>query len=218
MNNAILPLNADEKRTLFSLLRHAIYIVLQLLAVFALWGLGAIYKEGLIEEYGILENLQTGVLALTTAVLLGEAARHEHYRAILFALAMCTTAALIREQDAFLDEHLPIISWKFCFIFPLMGLAALWRQVRTDRAPLFEFFRSGSFGIMLMAFVTIVPLAQCLGHRHFVIDVLGTEEEPRLIRRFLEEPFEFMGYIQLLLASIEFYFDLIRRRDAEKVG
>lgn len=209
------PLTASEKHTLFTLCRHAAYIGIQLLVVFTLWRLGSIFKEGLIEEYGILENMQTVVLALSSAVLLGEAARHERYRAILFSMAMCTTAALIREQDAFLDEHLPIISWKFCFIFPIMGLAALWRQIRTDRAPLFDFFRSGSFGIMLMAFVTIVPLAQCLGHRHFVIDVLGTEEDPRLIRRFLEEPFELMGYIQILLAAIEFYFDLLRKRSRD---
>lgn len=206
------PLTASEKHTLFALCRHTAYIAIQLLIVFALWGLGHLFKEGLIEEYGILENIQSVVLLLTSVVLLGEAARHERYRTILFSLAMCTTAALIREQDAFLDEHLPVISWKFCFIFPILGLAALWRQVRTDRAPLFDFFRSGSFGIMLMAFVTIVPLAQCLGHRHFIIDVLGTEEDPRLIRRFLEEPFELMGYIQILLATIEFYFDLLRRR------
>ncbi|MCQ2364565.1 MAG: hypothetical protein MJ051_03310 [Akkermansia sp.] len=209
------PLTASEKHTLFTLCRHAVYIGIQLLVVFALWGMGSAFKEGLIEEYGVLENLQSGVLLLTSVILLGEAARHERYRAILFSLAMCTTAALIREQDAFLDEHLPIISWKFCFIFPIMGLAALWRQIRTDRAPLFDFFRSGSFGIMLMAFVTIVPLAQCLGHRHFVIDVLGTEEDPRLIRRFLEEPFELMGYIQILLAAIEFYFDLLRKRSRD---
>lgn len=208
---SLAPLSSTEKHTIFSLCRHAAYIGIQLAVVFGLWGLGRIFKESLIEEYGILENIQSGVLLLTTVILLGEAARHARYRAILFALAMCTTAALIREQDAYLDIHLPVISWKFCFLFPIMGLAALWRQVCTDRAPLFTFFRSGAFGIMLMAFVTIVPLAQCIGHRHFVIDVLGTEEDPRLIRRFLEEPFELMGYIQILLATIEFYFDLLRK-------
>lgn len=200
----------SEKSTLSALVRHAVYIGLQLLVVFGMWGLGSIFKEGLIEEYGILENVQSGVLLLTAVILLGEAARHARYRAILFSLAMCVTAALIREQDTFLDTHLPVISWKFCFIFPIMGLAALWRQVRRDREPLFEFFRSSSFGVMLMAFVTIVPLAQCIGHRHFVIDVLGAEENPRLIRRFLEEPFELMGYFQILLATVEFYFELIR--------
>lgn len=208
---SLAPLSATEKHTIFSLCRHAAYIGIQLAVVFGLWGLGRIFKEGLIEEYGILENIQSGVLLLTTVILLGEAARHARYRAILFSLAMCTTAALIREQDAYLDIHLPVISWKFCFLFPILGLAALWRQVRRDRAPLFDFFRSGAFGIMLMAFVTIVPLAQCIGHRQFVIDVLGTEEDPRIIRRFLEEPFELMGYIQILLASIEFYFNLLRK-------
>lgn len=209
------PFSDSEKNTLFFLCRHAAYIVLQLAVVFGLWGLGKVFKGELIEEYGILENIQLGVLALTSAVLLGEAACHARYRAILFSLAMCTTAAFVRELDAFFDTHLPVVSWKFCFAFPVLGLAALWQQVRADRAPLFEFFRSSSFGIMLMAFVTIVPLAQCIGHRHFVIDVLGTEEDPRLIRRFLEEPFELMGYIQILLASVEFYFELLRGRHRE---
>lgn len=207
------PLTAGEKHTLLALVRHAAYIAVQMGVVFALWGLGSVFKEGLIEEYGMLENLQLAILAVTAAVLLGEAAHHPRYRAILFALAMCVTAAFFREQDAFFDEHLPVISWKFCFLFPVLGAAALWKQVRRDRAPLFDFFRSGSFGIMLMAFVTIVPLAQCLGHRPFIIDVLGTEEDPRLIRRFLEEPFELMGYIQILLASVEFYFELLRMRE-----
>lgn len=203
------PLSADEKRTLFNLCRHVIYVAVQMGVVFALWGMGALFKEGLIEEYGVLENIQLAVLGITAAVLLGEAAVHARYRAILFALAMCIVAAFVRELDAFFDENLPVISWKFCFLFPILGAAVLWKQICRDRAPLFDFFRSSSFGIMLMAFVTIVPLAQCLGHRHFIIDVLGTEEDPRLIRRFLEEPFELMGYLQILLASIEFYFELI---------
>lgn len=211
-SNTFPPFTAEEKHTLFTLCRHIAYIAVQMGVVFALWGMGAVFKEGFIEEYGVLENIQLVVLAVTAAVLLGEAARHTRYRAILFALAMCVTAAFFREQDAFFDEHLPVISWKFCFLFPVLGLAALWKQIRRDRSPLFDFFRSGSFGIMLMAFVTIVPLAQCLGHRHFIIDVLGTEEDPRLIRRFLEEPFELMGYIQILLATVEFYFELLRKR------
>lgn len=204
-------LTDSEKHTIFALCRHAVYVALQIAVVFSLWALGKVYKGELIEEYGILENLQLGVLVLTSALLLGEAARHARYRAILFSLAMCTTAACIRELDSFFDATIPLISWKFCFLFPILGLAALWRQIRTDRAPLFDFFRSSSFGIMLMAFTTIVPLAQCIGHRHFVIDVLGTEEDPRLIRRFLEEPFELMGYIQIMLAAIEFYFELLRK-------
>lgn len=210
------PLSADEKRTLFNLCRHAAYIVVQMAVVFGLWGLGALFKEGLIEEYGVLENIQLSVLGLTAALLLGEAAAHARYRAILFALAMCIIAAFIRELDAFFDAHLPVISWKFCFLFPILGAAVLRKQICRDRAPLFEFFRSSSFGIMLMAFITIVPLAQCIGHRHFIIDVLGTEEDPRLIRRFLEEPFELMGYIQILLAAIEFYFELIRKHRNDK--
>lgn len=210
------PLSSAEKHTLFHLCRHAAYIAVQIAVVFALWGLGAVYKEAFIEEYGVLENIQLGVLGITAAVLLGEAAAHARYRAILFALAMCIIAAFVRELDAFFDEHLPVISWKFCFLFPILGAAVLWKQICRDREPLFAFFRSSSFGIMLMAFVTIVPLAQCIGHRHFIIDVLGTEEDPRLIRRFLEEPFELMGYIQILLASIEFYFELIRTRRNDK--
>lgn len=201
-----------ERCTLLRLCRHVAYIAVQLAVVLALWGLGAVYKETLIEEYGVLENLQLVVLGITSAVLLGEAARHARYRAILFLSAMCLIAACIRELDAFFDAHLPVISWKFCFLFPILGLAALWKQIRRDRAPLFEFFRSSAFGLMLMAFVTIVPLAQCLGHRHFVIDVLGSKEDPHLIRRLLEEPLELMGYLQLLLASVELYFDLLRQR------
>lgn len=202
----------EEKQTLFRLCRHVLYIAVQMGVVFTMWGLGAVYRQDLIEEYGVLENLQLLVLGVTAAILLGEAARHTRYRAILFALAMCIIAAFVREQDAFFDEHLPVISWKFCFLFPILGAAVLWKQICRDREPLFDFFRSSSFGIMLMAFITIVPLAQCLGHRHFIIDVLGTEEDPRLIRRFLEEPFELMGYLQIMLAAIEFYFELLRKR------
>lgn len=213
MSTPALPtFTSSEKSTLFTLCRHALYIGLQLAIVFLLWQLGHHYHEELIEEYGLLENIQLGVLVFTCALLLAEAARCERYRAVLFSLAMLLAAASVRELDAFFDDHLPVISWKFCWIFPLLGATVLYRQVKRDRAPLFEFLNSSSFSIMLMAFITIVPLAQCIGHRHFVMDVLGTEEDPRIIRRFLEEPFELMGYFQILLATLEFRFGLIRKQ------
>ena len=63
--------------------------------------------------------------------------------------------------------------------------------------------------MMMTAVVIIIPVAQCLGHRSFLVDLMGDDNlNAFLMRRILEEPIELLGYVQILLASIEFAIEL----------
>jgi hypothetical protein len=64
---------------------------------------------------------------------------------------------------------------------------------------------------MCSVMVMLVPIAQCIGHRPFVIHVLGTYKMAE-IKQLFEEGAEFIGYTQLILASVECYFDLLRKK------
>ncbi len=64
----------------------------------------------------------------------------------------------------------------------------------------------------MMMTAIIIPVAQCLGHRSFLADLLGAPcIDSHLVRRIVEEPIELLGYLQILLASIESALELRRK-------
>lgn len=203
--------NQELLRELGAPLRQLVYVAVLLLASILLWCLGAHYHDALVQENGVLENAQLLILAFAAAGYAAEACVSLRFRPLLFMLSALCAAAFVRELDAFFDVCLPLISWKFCWLFPAAALWGLWRARRSLREPFMLFLRSRSYHMMLGAFVIAVPLAQCIGHRSFVADVLGSAaDHSLLIRRFLEEPFELMGYLLLLMAVCEFYWEFLR--------
>ena len=57
---------------------------------------------------------------------------------------------------------------------------------------------------MITAAVIMIPVAQCMGHRSFLADLLGIhKQEAVLIRRVFEETIELIAYLTIFLSSIE---------------
>ncbi|MBQ9096411.1 MAG: hypothetical protein IJY53_08750, partial [Akkermansia sp.] len=98
------------------------------LIVIAFWKLADIYKSTAVMENGIFENMQVAVLALVSLVFGIHAALNRNYRPILFLMSMMALAAVIREQDALLDELIPYVGWKWCWIFPVLGIVSCIRN------------------------------------------------------------------------------------------
>lgn len=201
------------RQMLFAQARKIIYVFLLSLNVFVLWHLAKAYSTELVAEHGLIENLQLGMLIITTISFGMQAFFNRIHRTVLLLLCSLCAAACIRELDAYFEAIFPVISWKFCWIFPIVAIIynLIHRKCAIDA--LISFLRSNCFNMLVTAIIIIIPLAQLLGHRSFLNDLM---EHPGvntyLLRRIMEEPIELMGYLQILLASIEFYIEAQLRK------
>lgn len=201
-----------NRALVYSLLRQFLYLVTLTVIVFIFWKIGDAFKSATVQEYGIFETMQSIVLGLIVVSFGFQAYGNRAYRPILFSLSMLALAALVREQDAYLDKVIPYIGWTWCWLFPISGLIYLIQSRRTIGAAMETFLKTNSFHMMVTAVIIIIPIAQCLGHRSFLADLLGdTEVNTFLVRRILEEPIELIGYIQILLASVESALELRKK-------
>ena len=192
--------------------RQMLYLIVLVLVVLLCWKIGDTYKSATVQEYGIFESAQSVVLLLMAINFIVQAVFNRAYRPVLYCLGMLSLAALIREQDAYFDTLLPGIGWSWCWVFPLSGLIYLIRSRNTIGETMHQFLQSNAFHMMVTALVIIIPLAQCLGHRSFLVDLLGNEQiDASLVRRIMEEPIELLGYIQILLASFECMLELRKK-------
>lgn len=197
-----------SKHTIQGIIRQFFYLLILVLVVLAFWQLGDVFKSSTVQEYGMFETMQSVVLLLIAVSFSCQAIRRSSCRPILLSLGLLALAALVREQDAYFDKLIPSIGWTWCWSFPIAGMILLLRHRRTIGGVLLHFFHTNAFHMMVTAVVIIIPIAQCLGHRSFLADLMGdTQLDSHLMRRILEEPIELLGYIQILLASVECLFE-----------
>lgn len=200
-------LTKDEKKVLGTQVRQMVYVGMLFISTIMVWKMASVHGADSMWEYGIVENCQLVVLAAALVVFLIKSRCREHRPLMLF-MASLVAAALIRENDSYFDHLIPIISWKFCFIFPLLALANMYKHRQEVRGSLLVFLQSTPFYMLLCAVIVILPVAQCVGHRSFIMDAMGIDDVhlAMLARRTVEETLELLGYIQILMAGIECYF------------
>lgn len=204
-------LTADERSSLFTLLRHVVYFILMTLSIIGMWELGKIYGADCVAEDGIIEDIEACMLLVSGLIFLAETALTQRYRALTLWLAALCFAATCRELDFFFDHNLPVISWKFCYIFPIAAIAYAATHREGLREVFFTFIRSNTFYLLLCAVLVIVIIAQAVAHRSFLYDVLGTGINMSLTRRVIEEPIELVGYLLILFSTYDFYAELISK-------
>lgn len=203
-------MNKPSSRSVYwGLLRQFVYLCILVLVVVTFWQVGDHFKSATVQEYGIFESTQSIILFLIALSFLLQATFNKNFRYILICMGLLALAALVREQDAYFDDLIPLIGWGWCWIFPLAGLCILLHHRHQLGDTLITFLRSNAFHMMMTAIVVIIPVAQCLGHRSFLADLMGDADlNAFLMRRILEEPIELLGYIQILLASLECLFEM----------
>lgn len=206
------------KQILNSRIRGAIrqvgYFALMILFALGMWKAGDIYKSIAVQEHGILETAQSAILFTAALCYIINAMRAKACRSLLWMLGMILMLALVREQDAYFDDLIPVIGWKWGWIFPVIGGIILYR----DKAQLLRegtrFIQSNAFHMMICAAVVMIPVAQCLGHRSYLQDLLSNPYyDISLIRRILEESIELIVYFIILLSSVESFVEFSRKAE-----
>ena len=198
-----------EKSLLFNCIRQGGYFILSVLFVFLLHALSKSFGSDMFKEHGLIENMQLILLAITGGVFFVQSIVSPQYRPILYLFSSLCIFAFIRELDSFFDNILPIISWKFCYLFPLIALVYIFKHLKNIKKPLISFCTSPAFYMMCTAMIIFIPIAQAIGNRAFISSVLPDATDVILMRRFIEESGEILAYFLLFLSSLEFYISLI---------
>ena len=192
-----------EQQIILKVTRQGFYFTILLAVVLSLWRLSDYYKTETFAEYGLIENMQLCTLLLSTGIFLYSAIKNVFYRPVLFLCAGLTSFCCVRELDSFFEALIPVISWKFAFLFPLTALFYLYKKRRNFREMLLHFLGSTAFDLMFTAMIIFIPLAQCIGHRSFIEDATGRIGNLSLIRRLIEESMELIAYVLILLSAVE---------------
>ncbi len=211
MKKSVFKINPSDHKIVLKLTRQGFYFTVLLAVVLGLWRLSDCYKTDTFAEHGLVENLQLATLILSTLIFVLSVIKNAFYRPVLFLLASLTTFCCIRELDSLFDKILPIVSWKFAFLFPIGALCYAGKKLKSLKEPFVRFLDSTAFDLMFTAMIIFIPLAQCIGHRSFIEDAVGQMDHISLIRRLIEESMELMAYVLILLASIEMHLGLIKK-------
>ena len=204
-------LTTQETHILGKFCRQVVYFGLTIIGIFSLYLIADSYREETFEEFGIVENIQLALLMLSAVILSVEAICIKKHSALLWFLASLCALGACRELDSFFDKNLPVISWKFGFLFPMASMINLWRQRENARILLFQFLDTPAFNLMFTAVLIGLALAQVLGHRKFIAAALGEEVNARAVRRILEEGIEVVAYFLILLSTLECYFSFKKK-------
>ena len=198
-----------EKTVFLKTFRQTIYFILMFSFVFFIHFIADKYKNNTFEEHSIIENLQLTFLIVSGWIFTLEAIFYKKFRPILFLLASLSFLASCRELDMFFDKSVPFIGWEIGYIFPVSAILYAYKNKKTVRNTLIDFYASPAFYMMCCAMIIIFPIAQCIGHGPFVRDVIG-DYRVGDIKEFFEESCETMGYFLIVLSSIEFYLALLK--------
>lgn len=207
-----MPLNQKEREIFGNVVRQVLYFILTGVFVIFVWWLAHHYRSVTFIEYGILENIQLIMLLISGGIFIAEACILKRDAPLFLVFGSLCFLAGCRELDSFFDAHLPIISWKFAFIFPILAGIYFCRHWRQIRGALFYFMGSSAFYLMNTAVIVGVLIAHCFGHRPMIIDALNKACDARLVRRMVEEGLEAIGYFLILLSTVEAYLVLSKRK------
>lgn len=203
----MLKLTKPEKTICYNVVRLFAYFCIIFGFIFFMHYLASFDHEKTFAEGGTVENIQLALLISSGLIFLAQVYFRPEYACVLWMLSSCSFLGACRELDMFFDEHLPIISWRIGFIFAVVAFYKAWQYRWCLKKTLIRFFTSPSFYMMSCAMVIIIPIAQCIGHRPFVTNVLGMSKIAP-IKELFEEATEAMGYLLIFLSSIECFWSL----------
>jgi len=207
-----LKVTHEEQKILYQTIRFVLYFALICTLSILIWGLSSIYHKETFLEYGIIENIQFLLLLFTGCIFWAESYFLKEKGPLLLLFASLCFLAFCRELDGLFDSLLPIISWKFGFLFPILALSNLYRHRKKMRPIVFSFLKTPTFYLMFTATIICIPVAQCLGHKPMLATIMDNANDVWLARRIIEESLEIIGYFLLLLSTIECYINLTQKK------
>lgn len=202
----ILTPNQQKKVCICS--RYMIYFILTVGFAYLIRYIASVYQEKTFVEFGIIENMQVGLLLLSLFSFLIQSFFLKEYRSLLVFFASLCCFASIRELDSYFEHIMPFVSWKFCYLFPLSSLLYLVYDRIQAKKSLFSFIGTPAFSIMSTAMFIFIAVAQVVGNKAFIAYAIPELNHVAIVRRFIEEGTEVIAYFLLLLSTIEFYISM----------
>ncbi|QDW25858.1 hypothetical protein FFJ24_013915 [Pedobacter sp. KBS0701] len=189
-----------------AIIRFLIYgSIMALLSEFLKWNVQHEAGSNKFNEESVVEYVQSLLLLLSALTYLYISFKHKSSFPLAFALFSFTMASLIREQDAFLDEHVYDGAWQTgAFGLLLLATIIVYRNKRLFFANLNDFVNKFSFGILLSGILTTYIFARLYGRKVFWMAVMENQYT-RDVKNVSEESLELFGYTLILIATVEFY-------------
>jgi len=197
-------LTEHEISALKAACRQFVYFMLTYFFVFSIYRVSLEFRNKTFGEMGVIENLQFALLAISGIIFTVHACMYKEWRDTSFLLASCCFLASFRELDKFFEHNSQFISWKVGFVFPIAALLYAGKNFEKSVKNILEFIAKPSFFMMCFAVIMILPVAQFIGHRPFVVAVLGDNRLTPRVKEFFEECCESIGYFIIVLASLEY--------------
>lgn len=159
--------------------------------------------EARFSERGFTELAQTGLLVLTTLLLLYVRIGLRELPQVSLLLLAFVASSLIREQDALLDAHAFDGAWQLLVtVIILPSLYSVIRHRRAFAAQFSTYANSLSFGLFAAGFLTTYVFSRLYGRQDLWRAVLQ-ENYVRDFKSAAEEVVELFGYALILIAMIE---------------
>lgn len=191
------------RQRLLLVLRFSLYFLLILLGAGSIGRFIQAYGTRFFSEYGMLEWLHFGMLALTALLFLRLYFSDLQLRGLHIAMFAVAAVASARELDGLLDDLLPWGGWQLVAgsLLAVGGMLAV-RDRGSLRDGLQWLIGQYSFALMWAGFVVAVPFVQFVGHKPF-LRLLLPEQHVYDLRRYIEETGEWLGFLLILIAAIE---------------
>ena len=192
--------------------RYVIFTALNVAMIYGIWLMARVGGTSLFSEGSRLEWTQFSALVAVAGLFFIAATRLPSHRQLHVLLGVAACLGGIRELDAYFDRWLPGLGWQLPFWCLLLSAGAYaWRGRAALRMQLREFTSHRAFAFMWCAFILAAPFGQMIGHGAFLQELFG-EDYRRPMKRVIEESAETLGYLWVLLASMDWLID--RRSDA----
>jgi hypothetical protein len=164
------------------------------------------------QEGGPIELLHVILFIICTTLFVFESIQNSKRREILFILASLTIFALVRELDFLLDKLNPLGGWRLpaAFLVLATGIFA-YRNWQSIWRNFIQLMSARAFPILWCGFMVAVPFAQPLGHQQFLRLILGGDYN-RFVKNVIEESGELVGYLLILIGTIELVWEWRRER------
>jgi hypothetical protein len=208
-------LTKEEQKNLHIATRQFLYFLITFAFVGFIYLLTKNFNNQTFSENGVVENIQLTFLLCGAITFLYCTLTEGKWRELSFLLASMSLLASGRELDKVFDQIIPVISWKFAYLFIVVAAIYAFRHYKKTLKEILHFFGMPSFYIMCIAVVMILPVAQCIGHRPVISAVLGprfTRGDISMIKELFEEALEVVGYLLILLAAVEYKINIKERK------
>ena len=178
-----------------------------------LWQLAFRWQAETFHEGGPVENLQLAELLLAGALFGLAALRRKEFGLVAWLLGGLCLFAVCRELDNTLDKLIPVIGWKFGGLFALIPAVMAIRCRRAFFAQTCAFMQTTACAMLFATFLLVVPLAQGIGHKVFLAQLMPDVVHYGANKEFIEESLETVGYFILICSATEFLCNTRKQKE-----